>query len=54
MNKKEMMKEVEQIDFSAVISRLVGKPLSEEEKEMCERYDNLYDELRKQEAAKQA
>lgn len=43
MDMKDMMKETEEIDYTAVIARLAGQPLTEEQKKMCARYDALYD-----------
>lgn len=43
MDLKKMLDEVENIDYSAVIARLAGQPLTEDQKEMCARYDALYD-----------
>lgn len=40
---EKLMEEAESIDYSAVIARLAGQPLTEEQKEMCARYDALYD-----------
>lgn len=44
MTVKEMFNEVDTIDFTAVVARLAGEPLTDEQREMCERYDALYDE----------
>lgn len=43
MTVKEMFNEVDSIDFTAVVARLAGEPLTDEQREMCERYDALYD-----------
>lgn len=40
---EKLMREVESIDYSAVIARLAGQALTDEQKEMCARYDALYD-----------
>lgn len=37
------MEEAENIDYTAVIARLAGQPLTEAQKEICARYDALYD-----------
>lgn len=43
MDWKQLTEEAEQIDFTAVIARLAGEPLTEEQEEMCRRFDALYD-----------
>ncbi len=43
MDQKQLMEEAEQIDFSAVIARLAGELLTEEQEEICQRFDALYD-----------
>lgn len=43
MDTKKLMDEVEDIDYSAVIARLAGRPLTREQEAMCKRYDALYD-----------
>ena len=40
---EKLMREDEAIDYSAVIVRLAGQALTDEQKEMCARYDALYD-----------
>lgn len=42
---KEMEQAVENVDFTAVIARLAGKPLTEEQQKQCEKFDALYDQL---------
>lgn len=42
---KNMEQAVENVDFSAVIARLAGKPLTKEQQEQCEKFDALYDQL---------
>lgn len=43
MDIKRLMEEAESIDYTAVIARLAGRPLTKEQEAMCERYDALYD-----------
>lgn len=43
-NYEEMMKDADEIDYSAVVARMAGQALTEEQKEMCRRFDALYDE----------
>ena len=43
-NFDEMMKEADEIDYSAAVARMTGQALTEEQEEMCRRFDALYDE----------
>lgn len=43
MDQKQLMEAAEQIDFTAVIARLAGGSLSEEQEKMCRQFDALYD-----------
>lgn len=43
-NFDEMMKEADGIDYSALAARMAGQELTEEQEEMCRRFDALYDE----------
>lgn len=40
---KELEKTVEEIDYKAVIARMAGQPLTEEQKESCRKFDEMYD-----------
>ena len=43
MNQKELEQMVEEIDYKAVIDRLAGKKLTDEQKEACRKFDAVYD-----------
>lgn len=42
-NMKDMEKMMEEIDYSAVIARLAGTPLTKEQEESCKKFDEVYD-----------
>lgn len=42
---KKMEQAVETVDFSAVVARMAGKPLTAEQQKQCEEFDSLYDQL---------
>lgn len=40
---KDLEKMVDEIDYSAVIARLAGTPLTKEQEESCKKFDEVYD-----------
>lgn len=40
---KDLEKMVEEIDYTAVIARLAGTPLTKEQQTSCEKFDQVYD-----------